>query len=307
MSEQEKNQSAPSPVPWGEVADAACRSPSSAVQCPVCGKTAVWGEWHLLDVRSRETAVDLSCSACHATESVRIILPEGAGAFYPFERYPLVAEAIAKQLESIAARVRRHAKVMPAAAFATHPLWAQARWSATTYQWHSASAAPPVMGLVFDHAEAGKEIFREAKRQMNHEDRLEEIRVSIIEGPVPGQEHRPGYSVHVCANPEALAAHATFEDFVVDPTIVPFLGQWNRHYPIPGIPSLLARFKVEFEKHQEFLLAPVTRRADGKLYTEPLLGIIKHTAYFRQLSDITTPDDPDAAALLLPQVIMPPG
>ena len=306
MSDHAEIQSAPPAIPWTEVAVAVCRSPLSVVRCPVCGQETVSGAWHLLDVRSRETAVDLHCSACHAQESVRIVLPEGAAAFFPWERFPRVAEALAKELEAIAARVRRHAQVMPAAAFTTHPLWAEARWSATTFQWHPRSEAPPIMGLVFDNADAAREIFREAERQMNHEDRFEEIRVAIIEGPVPGQEHRPGYSVHICADPEALAAHATVEDFVVDPTIVPFLGQWNRHYPIPGRPSLLARFKEEFAKHREFMLAPVTRRADGQLYTDPMLGIIKHVVHFRQLSDITSPDDPDAAALVLPQLITPP-
>ncbi|MGH9677957.1 MAG: hypothetical protein ACRD36_12705, partial [Candidatus Acidiferrum sp.] len=295
-----------SPVPWTDAALAACRSPLSPVTCPQCGKEAVSGAWNLLDVKSRETAVDLHCSACAARESARIVLPEEAAAFFPFERFPLVAEAIAKELESIAARVQRHAKTMPAAAFATHHLWAEAKWSATTFQWHPTSEAPPIMGLVFDNAEAGKEIFREAERQMNHEDRFEEIRVSIIEGFVPGQENRPGYSMHICADPDALNAHATFADMVVDPTIVPFLGQWNRHYPILGLPSLLARFKSEFATHKEFLLAPVTRRADGKQYADPLLGIIKHIVHFRQLADITAPDDPDAAALVLPQFITPP-
>lgn len=195
---------------------------------------------------------------------------------------------------------------MPAAAFTTHPLWSQARWSATTFQWHPKSEAPPIMGLVFDNAEAGKEIFREAERQMNHEDRFEEIRVSIIEGTVPGEERRPGYSVHICADPEALAAHATAADFVVDPSIVPFLGQWNRHYPIPGMPPLLTRFKREFAKHEEFLLAPVTKRADGRLWCSPELGIIKNIINFRYLSQVTESDDPDAAALVLPQLITPP-
>jgi hypothetical protein len=219
----------------------------------------------------------------------------------------LVAQAIAKEAESIAARVQQHVKTMPAAAFTTHPLWAKAKWSATTYKWHPASETPPVMGLVFENVEAGLEIFREAERQMNHEDRFEEIRLSIIEGTVPGQEHRPGYSIHICADPDALAAHATFDDFVVDPSIVPFLGQWNRHYPVPGAPRLLARFKEEFETHKEFLLAPAIPRADGKLYMEPMLGIIKNVVFFRQLSDITTPDDTDAAALLLPQFVTPPA
>jgi hypothetical protein len=211
-----------------------------------------------------------------------------------------------KEAEAIEARAQQHVKAMPAAQFTTHPLWAEAKWCATTYQWHPMSEAPPLMGLVFEDKEAGLEIFREAERQMNHEDRFEEIRIAIVEGAVPGQESRHGYSVHICADPEALCAHATMEDFVVDPSIVPFLGQWNRHYPVPGTPLLLPRFKEEFEKHKEFMLAPTIRRDDGNLYMVPELGIIKNAIIFRQLSDITPPDDTDAAALLLPELITPP-
>lgn len=292
--------------PWQETAAAVCRSPLSSVKCPLCGEVDVLGEWNLLDMESREALMDLHCSACDVRESIRIALPENVAAFYPVERFPLAAEAITKEFESIAVRVQQHAKSMPAAIFTTHPLWAEAKWSATTYQFHPTGAVPPIMGLVFDNVEAGLEIFREAERQMNHEDRFEEIRISIIEGKVPGQEHRPGYSIHICADPEALCAHATMNDFVVDSTIVPFLGQWNRHYPIPGTPSMLARFKKEFEKHNEFLLAPAIRRPDGNLYIEPRLGIVKNVILFRQLSDITTPDDTDAAAQSLPQLIIPP-
>lgn len=233
-------------------------------------------------------------------------LPSDARAFFPEERLTSFVAVVQEEITPIAERIRRHAKAMPAAAFTTHPLWAEARWSATTFQWHPKSEAPPIMGLVFDNAEAGKGIFREAERQMNHTDRFEEIRVSIIEGPVPGQEHRPGYSVNICADPEALAAHATAEDFVVDPRIVPFMGQWNRHYPVPGMPALLPRFKREFQKHREFLLAPVVRKADGQLWVEPKLGIIKNVIHFRYLSEITAADDPDAGALVLPQLITPP-
>ncbi len=305
MSNGEETRSGP-PSPWKEAALAACRPPLSSVKCPLCGETTVLGEWNLLSVKSREASMDLHCSACGARETVQIVLPEGAPACWPFERFPLVAQAIEREAESLAAKVRQHVKTMPAAAFATHPLWVKAKWCATTYKWHPTSEAPPIMGLVFENVEAGLEIFREAQGQMGHEDRLDEIRVSVIEGPVPGQEHRPGYSVHICADPEALAAHATLDDFVVDPSVVPFLGQWNRHYPVPGAPPLLARFKAEFEKHNEFLLAPAIPHADGKLYMEPRLGIIKNVIFFRQLSDITTPDDTDAAALVLPQLITPP-
>jgi transcription elongation factor Elf1 len=291
---------------WHHAALLATRSPCSPVECPRCQTPSVTAAWHLVDLKAREAEVDLLCSSCNASVNIRIELPLTARGFYPLERMASVSDAVQEQMSAIAGRIRQHARTMPAAAFTTHSLWPEARWSATTFQWHQASEAPPIMGLVFDNADAGKEIFREAERQMNHEDRFEEIRVSIIEGPVPGQEHRPAYSVHICADPEALDAHATAHDFVVDSSIVPFLGQWNRHYPIPGMPAFLPKFKQEFAKHKEFLLAPVTRRADGKLYTDPMLGIIKNIIHFRSLSEITTPDDPDAAALILPQLITPP-
>jgi hypothetical protein len=293
------------PSPWKEAAFTVCRSALSSIKCPSCGATAVSGEWNLLSTQSRETSVDLHCMTCDAQENVRIALPEGVAPCHPAERFPLVAKALAEEAEKFAARVRQHAKTMPAAAFATNPLWPEAKWSATTYMFHPASEVPPIMGLVFENVEAGLEIFREAERQMNHEDRFEEIRISIIEGAVPGQELRPGYSIHICADPDALAAHATTEDFVVDPSIVPFLGQWNRHYPVPGAPPMLTKFKEEFAKHQEFLIAPTIRR-NGQLFMEPKLGIIKNAILFRQILDITTPDDVDAAAFLLPQLIAPP-
>jgi hypothetical protein len=55
------------------------------------------------------------------------------------------------------------------------------------------------------------------------------------------------------------------------------------------------------------MLAPTVRRPSGKLYMKPELGIIKKAIVFRKLSDITSPDDIDAAAALLPQLITPPG
>jgi hypothetical protein len=294
------------PDQWREVAMLAIRDLPSMVPCPVCHERSISAAWNLTHVVSREAAMDLRCSSCGVHETLRMTLPPESPGFYPFERVAMLGAAVRDEVESIVSRIRQHVRTMPAAAFTTNLRWAEARWSATTFRWHPTSEAPPVMGLVFDHAEAAKAIFREAERQMNHEDRFEEIRISIIEGAVAGQEQRPGYSVHLCPDPEALAAHATADDFVVNPSIVPFLGQWNRHYPIPGAPALLPRFKREFEKHQEFLLAPVTRRADGQLYVDHELGIIKNSILFRDLAEIATPDDPDAGALVLPQLITPP-
>jgi hypothetical protein len=292
---------------WLEAAQVAVRFPLAPVGCPACRRQSVTAAWHVLDLASREATVDLSCSACAARHSVRTTLPRDVPNCFPFERFPLALAAIKEQVEAMTERARKHGAAMPAAAFTTHPLWLEAKWNATTFRWHPTSEFPPTMGLVFDNAEAGLEIFREAKRQMNQEDRFEEIRLSIIEGYVPGQERRPGYSIHICPDPEALATHATSDDFVLDPTVVPFMGQWNRHYPIPGMPKMLPTFKREFEKHGQFMIAPVVKKADGQQWFEPTLGIIKHDILFRDLCEITSEDDPDAAAHVLPQLITPPS
>ncbi len=262
--------------------------------------------WRLVDPDRQVAAISARCVSCQSQYRLEIRLPDDAPAAFPLDQLPQAVDAIHDQMQAIAEKVRHHAAAMPAAAFVTHPLWAEAGWSATTFQWHPTSEAPPIMGIVFEDAEAGQQIFRDAEAQLNHTDRFEEICVSIIEGDVPGQEHRPGYTVHICPDPESLAAHATVDGLVLDSQVVPMLGQWNRVYPVPGQPPLLPRFKEEYEKHREFLLAPVVRRDDGQLWCVPELGIIKNIVTFRDLADITD-DDADAVALLMPQLIVPPA
>jgi len=192
----------------------------------------------------------------------------------------------------------------PIIRFISSPAWVEAGWSATTFRWHPQSEAPPVMGIVFDNAEVGRGIFRDFCKYYNHTDRFEELRISIIEGSLPRQ--RPGYSVHLCPDPESLQAHATAEDIVLsgDPKLTWRVDRWNRMYPVPGSPPLLPRFKEEYNKHKEFLLAPVTRRADGQNYVDVDCWIIKNCITFRSLSEIT-PDDIDAMALAVPTLITP--
>jgi transcription elongation factor Elf1 len=293
-------------IPWAEMARIACVDPRDHQTCPACQSESLHAAWHLRDVGRRLASVQLLCGNCHASREVEITLPDQSLPCWPPDRITRMFDAIEQERQVMAAKIRQHVQAMPAAQFATHPLWAQANWSATTYQWHPTSSAPPLMGIVFENTEAGLQIFRDAQREMNHEDRFEEIRIAIIEGEIEWQAHRPGYSIHLCADPDALAGHATMADFVVDPQVLPFLGQWNRHYPIPNTPSLLDRFKQEFSRHQEFMLAPTILRSDGQRYMVHELGIIKSAIQFRKLEDIARPNDIDFAAHLMPQLIVPP-
>ena len=127
--------------------------------------------------------------------------------------------------------IEKLARAMPVANFTTSALWAEACWKSTTFCYHPKSHAPPVMGIMFANAEAGKALFRGLNEAYNHYDQFEEMRISIIEGSRPGAPQ--GYSVHICPEPDALAMHATAAGIVLDHR-VSFLGKWNRMYPSPG-------------------------------------------------------------------------
>lgn len=297
-------ESSPSmPDPWAEAADVAFRSPLIAQTCPLCGRDGLRATWNVVDLKSRMAAIDLACALCGAKKNLRLPLPADAPNVFPLERVAMIGPVVERQLRESLERIRKLAEESPVAEFTTSPLWGEAAWSSTTFRWHPTSAAPPVMGIVFSNAEKGRELFRGLIEEIGNTDEAGEIRVSIIEGDVPGQ--RPGYSVHIGPDPDALRALGTFEDIIVDHTTLLMFGQLNRMYPIPGQPNLLQRFKLEFAKHKEFLLAPVTRRADGQLWVDVELGVIKKSVQFRDLADINE-GDVDAAALALPLLITPP-
>jgi hypothetical protein len=164
-------------------------------------------------------------------------------------------------------------------------LWENAKWSATTFRWHPTGEQPPIIGIVFDNAEAGRNIFKEWQQLIGGcEDKFEEIRVCIIDGTDPS-----GYFVHLSPDPDNVTARATTEDFVMPSNLV-WLTRINWMLRVPGTEDLLTPFKREFEKHREFLLAPVTRRSDGQLRLDLMLGVVKRRITFRHLSEIREGD-----------------
>ena len=285
---------------WIKAAQTAISTPGMAAACPKCNAQTLTAAWHLTELKSRQAVVDLMCFACKETRTLHLAIDDDLPPFFPQERADKVIPLVTALIEQAMARARQYAAEMPAAAFTTDPLWMKANWSATTFQWHPTSDAPPVMGLVFDDAQTGKHLFQSYAKKINHTDRFEELRVAIIEGSPEGQPD--GYSVHLCPDQESLAAFATTQGEVLKPETVLLLGRWNRMYPTPGSAPLLARFKVEFEKHGEFLLAPVTRRPDGQLWASPELGVIKNTITFRKYSELVS-SDVDGIGLLLPELI----
>ncbi len=183
--------------------------------------------------------------------------------------------------------LRQHERFLPAVSWIINPLWQEARWSGTSYQFDRTDESPPVMGLTFENPEKGKELFKAWTEKYGNHDELEEIRITVIEGEIP--DERPGYFIHICPDPENSMVRATAEGFAIDTTPLQLLGQLQKMNPVPGTTPMLPRFKELFEKHREFLFAPVCQRDDGRLWVELKHGIVKRSIHFRNLNAI----DPD--------------
>jgi hypothetical protein len=164
-------------------------------------------------------------------------------------------------------------------------------WIAATFRWHPTSEAPPIMGLIFADAEAARELFRVWTDAKGHGDELDELRVAIVEGDVPGQA--PGYSVHLCPDPEAIAISAmAFGKSLPDK--LEYTGQIRRMHPQHGNdPTMMPTFKREYQKHGKYLLCPVTQRDDDQFWFDVESGIEKTTLHLRRAEDITNPSDID--------------
>jgi hypothetical protein len=178
----------------------------------------------------------------------------------------------------------QYGRVLPAVAWVTNPLWAEAKWCGTSYQFDKADERPPVMGLKFENPEKGRELFRAWTEKNVNEDELEEIRITVIEASASGD--RPGYFIHVGADAENSMVRATAEGIVIEQIPFALFGQVQRMYPLARTPPMLPRFKELVQRHGEFLFAPVSPRDDGQFWVDLPLGIVKREIHFKTLEEV---------------------
>jgi hypothetical protein len=142
------------------------------------------------------------------------------------------------------------------------------------------------MGLVLDNRDAATALFRTWIEMSGNQDSFEDLRVTIIDGELPGVV--PGYIVHLCPDPDNTMAHATAEDMIIEPQQLGQYYRTNKMNYLPGSPPMLERFREEYNKHGEFMLAPVIKREDGQFYVDAELGIIKREIHFMNTREFTS-------------------
>lgn len=172
-------------------------------------------------------------------------------------------------------------------------LWNRAQWSGAFYMW--SDGFDPVLGLSFGDEDAAREIFETWHERYGPSDLFEELRISIVEGDIPGCA--PGYSIQVGTHPEAFKQRLRESGFEYDQDLLVMISRVHRMNP-PDDSVNLAMFKQHYAEQKRYILAPgVMVRGGGPLTPLPDLGIRKGVVHFRRVEDIGS-DDLDQAVLL---------
>jgi hypothetical protein len=165
-------------------------------------------------------------------------------------------------------------------------VWRQANWRSVGYA-PPGSTRPATMFLIFEVERFARDIFESWQKRFGTEDAYEELRVSLIDGEIPGKEY--GYTVHLTTDPLNSAKRPEFagKQIRMEDTIgvsamrrIPIDSNDTRH---------LDRFKQDVATTGVYLLAPAWGQI-GALGYDVALGIRKRQIYFRHVSEIREQD-----------------
>lgn len=173
-------------------------------------------------------------------------------------------------------------------------LWDEAKWRGAFVRIYE--SGPPDLGLAFLNETAARKIFEQWHRRYGDRDVFEELRISIIEGNVQGEQ--PGYSVHVGIDLENTIKRYREAGLTVNSDRDGFLTltRIHRMNPSPGSKNL-EMFKQAYRYFKAYTLIPGVLKPDqSDVLPIHDLGIYKITIHFRHVEDIG-PNDEDSIVL----------
>ena len=176
----------------------------------------------------------------------------------------------------------------------TDPIeWDKAKWSGTIFLFDPEGLKKqiPGLGIGFADFEAGKKIFDGWIKRVGHVDQFEEIRVSIIEGPLPGKPN--GYTVMISSNPDHTIRRTQQSQPEFQPTNVILMSRMHRMNPAPSSKNL-ERFKQVLNEFGFYRLFPAHVANQQIQDMDVSLYIEKREIHFVQIADIH-PNDPEHA------------
>jgi len=174
--------------------------------------------------------------------------------------------------------------------------WDEAVWTATVFLYDQTGQndkQPAGIGIGFADFEAGKKIFRGWKDRLGHVDKFEELRISIIEGPIPDEP--TGYTVFISSNPVNTIKRKQLIDPAFSPVHIMVVSRKHRMNPAPNSPHL-RMFKETYGRHGRYLLFPAHVSNNQLKDMELEMGILKKEINFVESSKIQ-PNDPEIAVI----------
>jgi hypothetical protein len=169
--------------------------------------------------------------------------------------------------------------------------WNKAGWKAVAYG--DRGDAPPLFALAFKNGDAARAIFEGWRERYGDRDQREELRISIIEGDLPGKE--PGYSVNISTDLDVFVARLKEAGFEYDDDLLVSVSRTHRMNPDPGSTNL-ETFKRNVRRNKAYILLPAVYHSDTRIELLPGLEILKGKVLFRHVRDLH-PNDPDVAVL----------
>lgn len=176
-------------------------------------------------------------------------------------------------------------------------LWKRANWRSTVFMVAENVNKPPTLGLGFTNEDPARQIFTDWRERYGLRDEFEELRVSIIEGEIPGQ--LPGYSVHVGVDVMNVFRRYKQLGLMTDGDLLAVNSRIRRMNAVNS--PMLVRFKEAYSKVKSYFLAPVLVDETGTKALKPMLDmrIFKTKIHFRHVSEIGD-NDPDRTVLRKP-------
>jgi len=165
-------------------------------------------------------------------------------------------------------------------------LWNEAQWRATFFMFPH--ALPPILGLGFLNEKPARKIFEQWHQRYGNRDEFEELRISIVEGHIKGED--PGYTVHIGADPSNTVKRYQHAGLKTNESLLMMVSRLNRMNPSP-VSKNLETFQKLYRTSKTYFLVPGTCKPDGSDLRPILeLGIYKNSVHFRNTADIVEGD-----------------
>ncbi len=176
------------------------------------------------------------------------------------------------------------------------PLWNRASWQGVGFLCFPEQ--PPTLGLLFRDVSAGEEIFRQWKGRLGASDKNNELRITIVEGPIPGA--KPGYNIRIGSNAPTILRLAKERGVAPPDSGILMISRVHRMNPPPGSENL-HHFKAHYARHNVFDLVQISVDPARGMLVNAQSAIRKSEICLRQVEHILDGDiDRDA-------VVAPPG